>query len=276
MMRRRVVTELIFAIQIGITFILAVVIYYMANEALAGRERWVFFIAYIAALRMTLTGIAQPIRAFAAVSRFYPQIVRYYLFARDMEKIDAVRFASVEEDTMILGSLPNGVEVIANAGNCLALVASERLRDLQFALLDARLPKSRAPLATVIVDPAKGWPDDGSIALLEATKLDKDAGQFLTLRGDALRNKVTLIVYQNAAKAGAFGEECVLTFFEGEFQRFALLGTEEADAALKEFELKARSKRRKKGVDDEELFGDDEFGDRLSGELSFFPVPELK
>ena len=53
----------------------------------------------------------------------------------------------------------------------------------------------------------------------------------------------------------------MLTFFDGEFQRFALLGTEEADAALKEFELKARSKRRKKGVDDEELFGDEELGD---------------
>ena len=118
-------TELIFAIQIGITFILAVVVYYMASEALAGRERWVIFIAYIAALRMTLTGIAQPIRAFAAVSRFYPQIVRYYLFARDMEKIDAVRFASIKRgDTLILGSLPNGVELTANAGNCLALVTA--------------------------------------------------------------------------------------------------------------------------------------------------------
>ena len=123
LMRRRVLTELIFAIQIGITFILAIVIYYMANEALAGRERWVIFIAYIAALRMTLTGIAQPIRAFAAVSRFYPQIVRYYLFARDMEKIDAMHFASIKHgDTLILGSLPNGMEVTANVGNRLALV----------------------------------------------------------------------------------------------------------------------------------------------------------
>ena len=47
-----------------------------------------------------------------------------------------------------------------------------------------------------------------------------------------------------------FGEDRVLTFFEGEFQRFAWLGTEEADAALKEFELKARSKRRKKVRED--------------------------
>ena len=262
LMRRRLVTELLFATQIGITFILCVVIYYMASEALAGRERWVFFIAYIAALRMTLSGIAQPIRAFAAVSRFYPQIVRYYLFARDMEKIDAVHFASIEEgDSVILGCLPNGGDVTANVGSCLALVACERLRELRFALLDARLPKSRAPLATAIVDPATDWPDEGLIALLEATKLDKDAAQFLPLWGDALRNKVTLIVYQNPAKVGAFGEERVLTFFEGELQRFESLGTEEWNAALKEFELKARSKRGKKGVDDEELFGDDEFGD---------------
>ena len=42
MMRRRVITEFIFAIQIGITFILALVIYYMASEALAGRERGCF------------------------------------------------------------------------------------------------------------------------------------------------------------------------------------------------------------------------------------------
>ena len=149
------------------------------------------FIAYIAALRLTLTGIAQPIRAFAAVSRFYPQLVRYYLFARDMEKIDSVRFASVEQgDTVILGSLPNGVEVTAKAGNCLALVTREPLRDLQFALLDARLPKSKAPLATVIVDPAKGWPERRVDSPLDATKLDKDAGQFLTLQGgDALREQ---------------------------------------------------------------------------------------
>ena len=31
---------------------------------------------------------------------------------------------------------------------------------------------------------------------------------------------MTLIVYQNPAKVGAFGEERVLTFFEGELQRF--------------------------------------------------------
>ena len=70
---------------------------------------------------------------------------------------------------------------------------------------------------------------------------------------------MTLIVYEDSAKAGRFEEERVLTFFEGEFQRFEWLGTEEGNAALNEF--KARSKRRKKGVDGDELFGDDVFVD---------------
>ena len=115
------------------------------------------FIAYIAALRLALTGIAQPIRAFAVVSRFYPQIVRYYLFARDMEKIDLVHFASLEPGaTVILGSLPNGVTVTVKAGDeCVAVVTNEALRDVQLALLDAKLPLSSAPLKTVIVDPGQ-------------------------------------------------------------------------------------------------------------------------
>ena len=87
--RRRVVTELVFATEIGITILLGIVIYYMASQALAGKEQWAIFIAYIGALRMTLNGGAQAIRAFASVSRFYPQIVRYYLFVKDMQKIDA-------------------------------------------------------------------------------------------------------------------------------------------------------------------------------------------
>jgi hypothetical protein len=48
-----------------------------------------------------------------------------------------------------------------------------------------------------------------------------------------------------------------LVLNEGEMQRYALLGTEEADAALKEFALKAAAKRRgRRGLldtdDDEE------------------------
>ena len=88
MMRRRVLTELVFATEIGVTILLGIVIYYMASQALAGREQWAIFIAYVGALRMALTGAAQAIRAFASVSRYYPQIVRYYLFMKSMQKIE--------------------------------------------------------------------------------------------------------------------------------------------------------------------------------------------
>ena len=60
MMRRRVLTELVFATEIGITILLGIVIYYMASQALAGREQWAIFIAYVGALRMTLVGASSP------------------------------------------------------------------------------------------------------------------------------------------------------------------------------------------------------------------------
>ena len=79
MMRRRVLIELVFAIEIGITIILGLVVFYMANQALAGRQQWAVFIAYIGALRMTLSGCSLAVQAFASISRYYPEIVQVLL-----------------------------------------------------------------------------------------------------------------------------------------------------------------------------------------------------
>ena len=260
MMRRRVLTELVFAIEIGVTLILGLVIYYMASEALAGREQWAIFLAYIAALRMTLYGIAQPIRAFASVSRFYPQIVRYYLFSKDMQKLHDAHFAKVERgETVILGTLHNGEDVVVQAGDCLALAALPPMREVEYVLISARLPHSTAPLETIVVDPANVSANDAALALVSASGLDKQSDQIRDLLEGALKDKVTLIVYVQADKIGTFGETRVLTLMDGELQRFALLGTEEGDAALKEFQLKADAKRRmKKGVEDDDEDEDDD------------------
>ena len=94
-MRRRILTEFVFAIEIGITIIVGLVVYYLASEALAGREQWAQFIAYIAAMRMALNGIGQPIRAFGVVSRFYPNLVRYHLFMKDMQRLATLKFGRV-------------------------------------------------------------------------------------------------------------------------------------------------------------------------------------
>jgi hypothetical protein len=259
LMRRRIMTELIFAIEVGITVILGVVIYYMASQALAGREQWAIFIAYIGALRMTLNGGAQAVRVVASVSRYYPQIVRYVLFAKDMQKIDATEFARVRQgDKLILGTLANGQDVIAEAGDCVSLLTLEILREVEFAFIDARLPHSTAPIALIFVEPS-GAPDSpAAIALLSFDRPgEQDVEQFRALREGILKDKVTLIVYRDSDNVGLFGENRILVLNKGEMQRYALLGTEDSDAVLKEFALKAAAKRRsKRGLldtdDDEE------------------------
>ena len=259
LMRRRIMTELIFAIEVGITVILGVVIYYMASQALAGREQWAIFIAYIGALRMTLNGGAQAVRVVASVSRYYPQIVRYVLFAKDMQKIDATEFARVRQgDKLILGTLANGQDVIAEAGDCVSLLTLEILREVEFAFIDARLPHSTAPIALMFVEPSRAPDSPAAIALLSFDRPgEQDVEQFRAWREGILKDKVTLIVYRDSDNVGLFGEKRILVLNEGEMQRYVLRETEEADATLKEFTLKAAAKRRgKRGLldtdDDEE------------------------
>jgi hypothetical protein len=200
---------------------------------------------------MTLHGISQAVRAFASVSRYYPQIVRYYLFFKDMQKIEETPFAKVREgDFVILGTLPTGEDVMVKTGERVALVSIERMRDLQYALLNARLVEKRGPLETVVLDPTKPVSSKASLALVSSYQIGKD-GELPPLPEAELRDKVALIVYQPQQTAGAFGETHVLTSNEGTFERFALLGTPEADAALKEIAARAAALRRmKRGIID--------------------------
>jgi len=255
MMRRRVLTELVFATEIGITILLGVVIYYMASQALDGKEQWAIFIAYVGALRMTLVGAALAIRAFAAVSRYYPQIVRYYLFMKDMSNIDSKPLAQVRQgEKVILGTLPNGEDVNADVGDWLTLLTPRRLRETMFAFDGARLEHSSGAVATSIFDPSDIRDNATGLALVSFDRLTRAAERAQILLKEALKDKVTLVVCHYADQAGSFGEKQVLTVEDGEFQRFAVLGTEEGDAVLKEFSLKAASKRGMKGdlAEDEE------------------------
>ena len=245
-MRRRVLTELVFAVEIGITIILGLVVYYMASQALAGKEQWAVFVAYIAALRMMLSGVSQPIRVFASVSRFYLQMVRYDLFSKDMQKIDTVAFAKVEPGGLvILGTLRTGEDAVAEAGDRVAVLTNERARDPRYVFIYARLPGSTAPLAAAVFDPADVAGNEPSLVLLPSEQLDKDGDWPAALGPDFLKDKLALIVYSDADQVGAFKEKYLLTLIGGEMRRFALLGTEDADNALKEFTLAALSKSQK-------------------------------
>jgi ABC-type multidrug transport system fused ATPase/permease subunit len=249
MVRRRVLTELVFATEIGITILLGVVIYYMASQALAGREQWAIFIAYIGALRMTLYGAALAIRAFASVSRYYPQIVRYYLFIKDMQKLDQTTLAEVRRgDKVVLGTLANGEDVVVEAGDTVAMLAIGPIRDAAFSLVGAKLDRSGEPVGAVIVAPDNMRQSSAGVVLVSAQRPEQDGEKIRAfIASEALKDRVTLIVYTNAEKVGAFGESRVLTAEEGELLQLALLGTAAGDAALKECTQKAAKRAAKAG-----------------------------
>ena len=75
---------------------------------------------------------------------------------------------------------------------------------------------------------------------------EEDVERVRALREGIFKDKVILIVYRDTDTIGLFGESRILVLNEGEMQRYALLGTEDADAVLKEFALKAAAKRRSK------------------------------
>jgi hypothetical protein len=105
------------------------------------------------------------------------------------------------------------------------------------------------------VDPANIRDNAAGLALIPCPRLSEEEDRVKTVLREGLKDKVTFIVYHNSDKAGSFGEKRVLTAEDGELRRCALLGTEEGDAALKEFALKAASKSdRARGLldDDEE------------------------
>ena len=250
MLRQRVLSELVFAIGIGVTIILGIVVYYMASQAFAGREQWAIFIAYIGALRIVLAGISAAIQAFASVSRFYPGIVRYYLFTQDVEKMSAAPLARVEHgDTVILGTLPSGTDVIARAGQRIALVTGDPVQKVLLALIDARLPEPAPPVGAAVVDSAGIACGEGALALIYFDRLAGEAG--MEVLADVLKDKVALVVYGRPDKIGACGEAELLTIADAELRRFVPLGTGAGEAALKEIaELMAK----KRGV----LFEDDD------------------
>ncbi|HUU24589.1 MAG TPA: hypothetical protein VMW68_03370 [Methyloceanibacter sp.] len=258
MMRRRVLTELVLSTEIGITILLGIVIYYMASQALAGHEQWAIFIAYIGALRMTLNGAALGIRAFASVSRYYPQMVRYHLFVKDMESIESVALAEVKRgEKVVLGVLPNGGDVVVEAGDRVAMLSIGSPRHAAFALVGANLERSRAPVATAIISPDKMRETSAGIVLLPVQRPEADDDKIRALlASDALADKVSVTLYGGPRNVGALGESRLLTADEGELLRFALFGTEEADAAVKECAEKA-AKRAAKGGHDEEDEEDD-------------------
>lgn len=252
LMRRRVMTEFVFAIEIGATIILGVVVFYMASQAFAGREQWAIFIAYVGALRIALGGATAAIQVFANVSRFYPRIVRYYLFVKDVAKVNDTPLAKLEPgDTVILGPLESGPKVTVKVGQRVALMTIDPGQSVMYALINARSPQSPLPIAVTVIDSVGVSTKAGAIALIYLNQIE-DLNARLETLADTLRDKVALITYTNPEKIGSCGEEYLLTVADGELRRFARLGTPEAEAAIKEMALLAKKRRAYEDEEDDE------------------------
>jgi hypothetical protein len=117
------------------------------------------------------------------------------------------------------------------------------MREAMFALIDAKLVHSAEPVAVAAIDLANAQENMAGLTLVSFPEVCEDMNQVHALREGPLRDKVTLILYKQAEEAGSFGERYVLTTEQSELRRFALLGTQEGDAVLKEFALKTATKR---------------------------------
>jgi hypothetical protein len=183
------------------------------------------------------------------VSRYYPQIVRYYLFMKDIETLDATRLAEVRRgDTIVLGMLSNGKEAIVRAGESHAMLSIGPIHDATFALVGAKLEKSGEPVGAMIVAPDKMRQGPAGIVLVSAERPEQDRDKIRAiLASEAVQNKLTLVVYTALEEVGALGEGRLLTSDDGELLQFVAIGTEECTVALMECAQKAAKRKVKAG-----------------------------
>jgi hypothetical protein len=258
---RRVRTEFAFAIGIGVSAILLFVVYYLANKTMGRSEGWAIFIAYIGALRLALAGGSHAITAIVSVSRFYPQIMRYYVFTHNAEMIDKRILGKVSRgDVLTLGYLKSGADIVVKVGQRIALITTDKLEQMRFAFLGARAAHSALPLGTAMVKRTDGPIVDAAVAIVDLDKLMNGEECAPSGLGKQFDDAVTLIVHRDAKNVGSAGETHLLTLDEGEFRRFAPLGTSESSAALEEFSRRVtrRGRKRLHRDDDEEDQEEDE------------------
>ncbi len=199
-----------------------------------------------------LAGVTAAIQVFASVSRYYPRIVRYYLFCKDMAKKAHLRLGKLESgDTVILGTLQSGAEVNTKVGERIALVTADAVQKTVYALIDARSPQSPLPIGVTVVDTAGISSQEGSIALVYLNRIEDVRARLESIK-DVLRDKVVLVTYMSVEKIGACGEEYLLTCADSELRRFVPLGTPEAEAAIREVAALAKKSRAYEDDEDEE------------------------
>ena len=141
----------------------------------------------------------------------------------------------------MLGTLRNGADIVVAAGQRVALATTETLQEIRCALRYARTSATTLPIGTVVVDHANGLLTE-AVTLVEIEQLTEDLD-------DLLANSVTLIVHRDIREIGSKRESHLLSLVDGQFRRFATLGTSESDAALEEFSRKSAKSRKRDVVE---------------------------
>ncbi len=248
--RRRVTNEFALATSIATTALLGLVLYYLAGNALAGRAEWAIVIVYIGALRLTLGSVAALMRAFANVSSCYPQLVRYYLFANGSQDLARNDLGTLQcGEKLALGTLPDGQSIIVPAGTRLALLTTQSVREVRYALLQASCTSKGMPLGSTVIGPATGTRHEASIAIFHCESIGEPCEETQGL-DTLLTDRVGVFLHHSPSMIGAFGERYLLTLKAGTFRSFQVLGTNASDAELARFERHASTTRRSEQVDE--------------------------
>jgi hypothetical protein len=260
--RKRITTELGLASEIGVTIIVAMAIFYVGKQMMGGHSDWPIFIAYVGALRLTLAGCSTAVQAFAGVSRFYLQIVRYCLFMKDAQDIDKTSLATVKGgEDVILGSLPNRGKVQVPCGARLALATAASERELRLAFLDAKSAENRGPLGVTFLEEPDGITPSSTLLPIVVIKpdklhmLDQPMLPFEDRQNNAnikLEEAVILISRRDPAEIGALGETHLLVVEDSEITAFAPVGTEDARKAIELFVRSIAKSKRAPAIADED------------------------
>ena len=258
--RRRVRYEIRLVIQIGATVVVAIATYYIASQFLSGGKDWTNFIVYIAALRLVLLGGSSAVAAFAAVSRFYPDVARYVLFMKDIVNLERTPLGVVRQgDRVFLGALPNGQDVIVHGGDRVAVITANNPQGVELAFLKAKLAESNLPVRAA-------WPKRGNgqipadVGLLLVKSRDKNAPGERAYHGRVVMNVYDADQFNNhSCQQYLFPQlrEVGLAFVHDEkIQNFVRPGSPEVEQCLHSLRNHKHRDRSRAGddvVEDEEF-----------------------
>ena len=131
---------------------------------------------------------------------------------------------------------------MVRAGDRLAVATTDPRREVQLAMIEAKVPSSGKPVGTTILRSGNCFNGEAGIAVIELDLSGADSGNAANLAG-TLRDKVALFLHQTPKTVGAYGENSLLTVDEEAIGRFVPLGTSESDLILEEFARKAAAQR---------------------------------